>query len=336
MNAQLPLRKDAAHIVLLWLGRLGDLLIASPMYAAVRRRFPDARITLVTGERGAAAAGLLEDIDEVRIVGRFHRPFHNAGLALGLAAQEADILIDLNSSFSRSAWTLARLARARCKLAFRKGKGDSVYTHLIDAPDEKEHMLDRYARLARALGAEYEPKVTITISKEDRAASAEVLRANALPLDRRLAAVFPGNFKKYDNRWPEEKFVELVNRIQKRGDIIPFFLAGPGEEDKVRAMAQRLKNPIPVVGPLPIGVTAGLLTRLEIFITNCTGTTHLAIAAGCPTFSFLSRYTQTVWMPRPSGAAPHFCVVDDSWESCRSITVDDADAALTRALTALQ
>src|SRR5687768_3702205 len=115
---------EPRSILLLWIGRLGDVLIATPLFAALRRRFPQARITLVAAEAGAGAGKLSPDVDELLVLRRFHRPLSNLALAARLAARESDLLIDLNSAFSRASWTLARLARARRKAAFAKGRGD--------------------------------------------------------------------------------------------------------------------------------------------------------------------------------------------------------------------
>ena len=49
------------RIDLIWLGRLGDILITTPFMAAVRKSFPDARITLITGEKGVSAAETTRD-----------------------------------------------------------------------------------------------------------------------------------------------------------------------------------------------------------------------------------------------------------------------------------
>ena len=323
------------RIVLLWLGRLGDVLVSTPVLSSVRRKYPDARIQFVTGERGAAAARLIDDVDSVRILKRFYRPAANLSLAWELAGRPCDLLIDLNTAYSRSAWFLARISRAKIKLAFSKRKGNSAYTHILEAAGEKEPMLERYGRLAAHLKAPYDPVPRIALSEEKLRAGEKILREIGATKERMPVLIFPGNFKKFDNRWPEDKFAALAETLRENQDIFPFFLAGPGEEKEVEQINARLRRPLPVLRSLPIETTAALLARTGLFVGNCTGTTHLAIAVGCPTFSFLGKYTQTVWMPKPPGKAPHFQVVSDSWESCREIGVETARAALDAALREL-
>jgi heptosyltransferase-2/heptosyltransferase-3 len=327
---------DPGLVRLLWIGRLGDLLVSTPLLRALRLRFPGARLELVTGERGEAAAALLPDVGSVRVLRRAHRPLHNLALAARLASEPAGLLVDCNPAFSRAAWTLAALARARVKLAFRKGRGDSVFTDLVDAPAFDEHVLSRYARLAGALGADYEPRLAVRIPPRAEDDAEALLKASGLGGPGLLVGVFPGNFKKFDNRWPEENFAELARRASGIEGVRLAFLAGPGERESVLALAGRSGTRAPVLGPLGLGVTAAVLRRLSLLVANATGTAHLAAAVGTPTFALLSRYTRTVWMYpapcQPQSGGGHFSVVSESWDSCRDISVERAWPELRRAL----
>ncbi len=329
---------DVRLIRLVWIGRLGDLLAATPFFAALRGRFPHAKIILFTGERGASAARLIADIDGFRVLGRIHSPLRNIAVAAELLRERADLLIDLNPAFSRSAWTLAGLSRARVKAAFSKKRGNSSFDLLIDAPAEAEHMLERYARLAAAFGAPYRAKLKVRVPETAYAEAERILTDTGLsgarpagpayprgaPTPRSVGArpllgVFPGNFKKFDNRWPEERFIELASRLKARGSAL-LFLAGPGEDREVRAIAARVEGGAPVASGLALETTAALLSRLDLLLTNATGTAHLAAAVGTPTVSPLSRYTRTVWMYPPESG--HFSSVSGEWGSCRDVSVD--------------
>ncbi|MFA6093570.1 MAG: glycosyltransferase family 9 protein [Elusimicrobiota bacterium] len=322
-------------IRLLWIGRLGDLLAATPFFSALRAKHPCARIQLVTGQHGFAAASLIEGIDEVLLLRSAAHPIRNLVLCARLRRERADLLVDLNASFSRAGWILALCSSAEEKLAFAKGRGDSAFDRRIPTPADDEHVLERYRRLAEALGAAYEPRLRV---RQDPESDSQAERAFAgLGLGEGLSVgLFAGNFKKFDNRWPEERFVELARLLKSKPGIKPFFLAGPGEEEPIRRLAASAG--IPAAGPFPIRITAAFLRRTDLIVTNATGTAHLAAAVNTPTFSLLSRYTRTVWMyPGPgqeglSGLARHFSVVSQSWTSCRDIPVKDAWSALQEAL----
>jgi ADP-heptose:LPS heptosyltransferase len=256
----------------------------------------------------------LDSVDEVAVVRKGARVFENAALLPVLAAP-ADLLVEMNSAPSSLSGLLARLARARVKTGF---------ADLPEPPGEREHMLERYARLAAHLGFKPEAALRAPVP-EAAAAKAGALLAKL----QRPVALFPGNFKKNENRWPEERFAELADRLAAAGGVSPYWLCGPGEEADVRRTAALAKTPLPVLGPYPLEVTAALLDASALYVGNCTGVSHLAAAVGTPSFMVLAGYTAAVWAPR---SGQHWSAVSSDWESCRPITVDQAWQALQPAL----
>ncbi|MDD5656342.1 MAG: glycosyltransferase family 9 protein [Elusimicrobia bacterium] len=323
---------EARGVTALLIGRLGDMIVASPMLRALRRAAPEARLRLVASAASRQAAAMIPGVDEVVLIHPYWKPAGNCRAAAALRARPCDLLVDLNPSPSRTSAALAALARSPVKAAFSKGRFDFLYTDRAEAPAEREHMLDRYARLARLLNLDYEPRLEVRLKPEDERSAEAVAAGWDRPAGLRLL-VHAGNFKKFDNRWPEDKFAELCGGLQGNLGIDLVFLAGPGEAGPVAALASRLKRPAPVAGPFPAAVTAALLKRADALLCNITGTTHLAAAVGTPTFGLYSGYTHAVWRPRDPG---HDGVVSGDWESCRGIPVEAARARLEGFLARLQ
>ena len=319
---------DARRVTALWLGRVGDLIVSTAFLRALKARWPSCRLRLVTSARCAEAAALIPFVDEVGLSHYASRPLANARLALEQLARAEDLLVDLNPSASRIAAAISLISRARRKLAFRKPRFASVYTDSVEEAREGEHMLDLYARLAEALGAPYEPRPELALS----AAHHEAARA-LLPEGGGAPAVLvhPGNFDRYEFRWPEERFAALCSRLRARGARV-LLLCGPGEEAKVRALAALVDGPVEIVPPAPLGVVGALMTRADLFVCNITGTTHLASAVGARTFGLYAGYTDKVWRPR---GARHAGVVAARWDWCRDLTVDEVWDALVPVLDGL-
>lgn len=316
------------EVTALLLGRVGDLLVATPMLRALRQRDPEARIRLVIKSYCRQAAELVPFIDEVAVLGRAQQVAANAKLAAALVGRRCDLLVDLNPSFSRTSAALAALVRAPVKLAFAKGRLESAFTDLLPAPADEEPMLDRYARMAAALEAPYEPKLEIRLNSEHERMGEE-LGQRAFGGRGRRILIHAGNFKKFDNRWPEEKFSALGLALQMEG-VQVCWLAGPGELEPVAAIAETAGGG-PIISPPSLGATAALMKRSELVVCNITGTTHLAAAAGAATFGLYAGYTNAVWRPR--GEA-HSGVVSSDWRSCREIPVETVLEGIRRALSA--
>ena len=317
---------EAGHVkevTALLIGRLGDLIVATPFLRALRARFPRPVLHLVVSAPCADAARMIPFVDEVSLFHKLLRPSEDLKL-VGRLRRPADLFVDLNPSFSKTASALTLLSAAPVKLGFEKKRGARVLGVTVAPAGEREPMLDLYARLAAELGAAYEP-ATCLVMPVQAESDTRALLAGFGPRKGKRLMVHPGNFKKFDNRWPEEKFVELSDRLTARGDVSLFYACGPGEEAQVKALVARLKRPVPVLPPCPLALTGALMKEMDACLLNITGTTHLAAALGVPTFGFYSGYTNTVWRPR---GPLHGGVVSPTWESCRDITVDEAEKGL--------
>lgn len=312
------------RITCLYIGRVGDLIVATPLLRALRRRHPKARMRLLIGWRMTQVPPLIPFIDEYVVLSKPLDLLAHLKLARALCGRE-DLLVDLNSSFSKTSTLLAQAVRAPVKVAFDKKKGPNPFTRLVASPGEKEHMWDRYGRLAEALGAPYDPQPELRLPPADVEEADRLLGSRATEPGFKIL-IHPGNFDRFSFRWPEEKFVELTKRLFSDRTLHLYYMGGPGEHPKVQAIVDRLEVPLPILPEARLGVTGAMIKRMDLFVCNITGTTHLATALGVPTFGFYAGYTQAVWRPR---GARHGGTVCPEWESCRETGVDEAYAALT-------
>jgi len=314
------------RITALYIGRVGDVIVATPLLRALRRRHPRARIRLIVGWRSTQVLPLIPFIDEWAVLEKPERVGAHLKLAWSLLSEPCDLLVDLNSSFSKTSTMIARAVRASRRLSFDKGRGpQGVFSEVIAAPAEREHMWDRYARLAAALDAPYDQDPELRLPPADLEAGDRLLAGLPAAGGAFRVVIHPGNFDRFSFRWPEEKFADLANRLQGDARLKVFFMGGPGEHDKVAAIVAKLKRPVPILPAARLGVSGAMLKRMNLFVCNITGTTHLSAALGVPTFGFYAGYTQAVWRPR---GARHGGTVCAEWESCRETTVDEAHAAL--------
>lgn len=314
------------RITCVYIGRIGDVIVATPFLRALRERFPGAHVRLIAGRRAAEVLPLIPFIDERIVLGGPAQAGECLSLVWSLLRGSCDLLVDLNSSFSKTSTLIACATRARLRLAFDKGKGPRAFNRTIPSPDEREHMSERYARLAEAIGAPYSPDLELRVPSEDDA-EAERLLAPFLLADVKSARVLvhPGNITRQPSFWPRERLAELCRRLQGDRGLRLFFLAGPGELETVRAVTAGLPRPAAILPAARLGVVGGMVRRMQLLVGSLTSTTHLAAALGVPTFAFYEGYTQTVWRPR---GARHGGTVSADWNTVRSTSVDEAYAAL--------
>jgi ADP-heptose:LPS heptosyltransferase len=305
-------------VTCLYVGRIGDVIVATPFLRALRKRFPKSRLRIVVGHRAASVLPLLSFVDEGVALEKPARLIENLKLAASLLARKCDLLVDLNSSFSKTSTMMARAVRAPLKLAFDKGRGPAVFNRTLPPPGEREHMSQRYARLAEAIGAPFSPELELKVPP----AAQEQADAILAPLLKGRDADFkilvhPGNITRQPSFWPAERLRELCARLKAEKGVALYFLAGPGELETVESIAAGGT----ILPAASFSVVAGMVKRMDMLMGSLTSTTHLAAAVGTATFAFYEGYTHTVWQPR---GARHGGTVSAEWNECRSTTVEEA------------
>lgn len=314
------------RITCVYIGRIGDVIVATPFLRALRQRFPRARIRLIVGHRATHVLPLIPFVDETLVLEKPAKVGANLKLAWGLLSGGCDLLVDLNSSFSKTSTMIARAVRAPLKAAFDKGRGPAVFNRLLPTPAEREHMSERYARLAEAFGAPFGPDLELRVPDAADAEAARLLGPLVTADSKSFRIlVHPGNLTRRPSLWPADRLTQLCARLQSDPTLRLFFLAGPGEREYVRAIAEALPKPAAVLPTAPLPVAAGMVKRMHLLVGSLTSTTHMAAALHVPTFAFYEGYTSTVWRPR---GARHGGTLSDSWGDVQSTTVDEAYAGL--------
>lgn len=321
------------RITVIYVGRLGDVIVATPFLRALRRRFPRARVRLIVGRRALELLPMIPFCDEgIALGGVFELGAHANLLKAVLGGAPCDLVVDLNSARSTTASWLARAARARLALSFAKDA--PVFNLTIPAPAEREHMSERFARLTEAIGAPASPDLELRVPADDQS-EADRRLAPLLPADPGVfkIVVHPGNLARRPSLWPLDRLGELCARLQRDPSTRLYFLAGPGERRAVESLAGSLTRPEPVLPAARLGVVGGMVRRMDLLLGSLTSTTHLAAALGVPTFAFYEGYTQTVWRP---GGARHGGTVSPDWDNVQATDVEEAWSALREHLSRLK
>ena len=273
-------------IMVVRLHAFGDAVITLPVIAALRRRYPNARITMITSREYVALFRAIVDLDDVHgLITRGPRVGRIARLgALLRRIERPDLLIDLQ--------------RSRLSTLFRR---------LLDPPAWSA--IDRFA--PRAAVERYRDGVAAAIGRElpllyrhplapERAAA--LLERFALPDDGRpLVCLNPAGCWPTKN-WPPERYVALGRRLIAEHDARILLLG----TENVAAGAAVLRGGfgdelIDLVGETTPLEALALMSRLALIVSDDSGLMHLAWTTGVPTVGLLGA-SRATWS-RPYG--PH-------------------------------
>ena len=275
---------DVQRLLIVKPSSLGDVVHALPTLAALRRRFPLARLSWLVKREWAEVLEGQPDLDEVLAVDLSVKGWPAAVRAV--REGRFDLVVDLQGLL-RSA-VLGWASGSPARVGFANGREGSpwCYTHRVPVPDVSMHAVDRYLLLARFLGAESEkPGPAAFCLPRDPAADARVdalLAAAGVRAGTRLVALNP-SARWITKRWPAESFAAVGDWLQRYGGA-RVAVVGSGKErsagdDVIRLMQT---TPLDLVGKTTMKELIALLRRLRVFITNDSGPMHLAAAVGTP------------------------------------------------------
>ncbi len=286
---------------------IGDMIMLSPALRALRAGLPKAHITLLIEPGRAAEApvegsGLVDALLPLptgfrrgfplipwvwrHVRGRFNLlliPPH--GTAVSLAPVTA-----LSGALHRVAITLRNRRRAR--LPF-------IYNHRIEIP-WIEHGSRSHARLVQYLGIpveDYSP--LFALGDDDRQRAADHLRAKGLDARRPRIGIHAGSSAVQPwKRWPEERFVTLIERL--RGELgAEVVLVGSRSEraELTKSFGAIAGEAAILAGEMDIKGTAALIESCDLAIANDSGIGHIAAAVDTPLVALFGPTNEQVCGP---------------------------------------
>ncbi len=286
---------------------MGSLILAAPMFHALRVGFPRAEIHLITLAQNKGILDLLGLADKTHFLtlpgsvpaigSNIVSLFSRVG-EIGL-----DAVIDLEY-LSRFSAIVCYMTGAPIRVGFHSWDVRRGNLHTVRrAFNPYWHVTDNFLNLQAALGGEQAPVEPIGIEPdpEAREGAERLLRAAGVEDGERLIAVNPNaSTMALARRWPEDYFVDMADGLieKKLGRVV--LLGAPEEAAYVEKVAQRIgkKRVVNVAGKSTLSDLVGLLARTSLLITNDSGPLHLANALGTPTVSFFGPETPVLFGPR--------------------------------------
>jgi heptosyltransferase II len=185
----------------------------------------------------------------------------------------------------RAAW-LARQAEIPHRWGYRGNWRAALLSAPVPRPRRRRHQIEDYRELLAALGvaepASWVPR--LELPEAVRRAGEERLARGRLRAEGTLVGLFPGAEFGPSKRWPWRRFAELARELRRaRPQLGTVILAGPSEVWLAVRVHEESGRLHPVVGPeLDLAQLAGVLSHLDLLVTNDSGPMHLAAALGVP------------------------------------------------------
>ena len=278
--------------------KLGDLVLALPVFALLRRALPDVELCALVPAYTAEIAALAPGVDRVLLDPGPERREGRAGeLAAAWRAERFDLLLAVFST------TRIGLAAWRAGIPWRVGPATKLARIFYDdgvvqrrsrsEKPEFEYDLDLARHVLRRLGLPADGPLQRPVLSFPAAEVAErrTRLAGELGLDpaRPLVFLHAGSGGSANNLTPAQ-YTTFANAVGPSAHQF-VLTAGPGEVERTRALASTIHAAPAAVYESRRGLAdfARVIATADVFVGGSTGPLHLAGALNRPTVGFYPR-----------------------------------------------
>jgi len=285
--------------------RLGDVVLLLPALSSLKRAFPEARLTLLTGHRCTPIAELCPAVDETFAVDRVAMRDGSRSAALRdmtrlvreVRRRRFDLVIDFHSF--RETNLLTWLSGAPVRIGMKRYKAPYLNFCFNRPPVIEDKSLHVAAMFEKAV--ETIIPLAEAVNKFSRATPLlqggkwlcipDELKHWACQIGHNPSRVALYIDAPVNERiWPPERFAAVADFAIERWAALPLVIASQQRPDLVERVKQASRNPneLRVFSDLTVPQVAALIASARVFISNDTGPMHIGPALGVRTLGLFS------------------------------------------------
>ena len=290
------------NVLLIQLKRIGDLILTVPAIAALRKAFPEAKVSLIVAHGSRELLPAIPGVDHTFIArGRVS----DARQWFAVAKARFDWCLDFSRT-DRSAF-LTLLSGARKRITYDTIRREPLrrlsYNEFVPSKVRVMHTVDHHLALLAPLGvhdASTEIHLALPPEAKDRAAAA--MTEN--DLTENFVILHPGSART-EKFWIARRWAEVANRMARQ-EQTRFVLTGGTsrmEQDHIARIKSHLQRPVvDLSGQLDLLTLAALIERARLPVTIDSAPMHLAGALGTPQLALFGPTNPYHWRPRTTPA----------------------------------
>ena len=282
--------------------RIGDVLLATPIIASLKRKWPALSIDVLVFK---GTEGVLSGNPQIReVLAIDHRlPARDHLRLFSRIWRRYDISVSTMCGDRPTlyAWAASKFSVGPILAASRnQGWKRVLLARHLPFDDLGTHTVAMGLKIAALVGVDPYPEVQVNWLTEDEQVALRIVRETLQ--DAPFTVLHPTpkfNYKKwYSNGWRE-----LADWLANQGlKIVLTGSANPEEGDYLDKIFPRLPpSIINVAGKLNFGALAALLKRASLYVGPDTVVTHMAAALGVPTVALFGPSNPVKWGPWPRG-----------------------------------
>lgn len=285
------LRSIPKNILIIKPSSLGDIVLALPTLSALRRSFPDAKISWFIR---LEFAPLLKNHPHLTDTILFDRKFLGKAwynprafrallsLIFQLRRGKFDFAIDLQGLFRTASLAWLSGCKKRFGMTTAREFARVFYTHKLTQDQSCIHLVDYYLKIAQAAGAS-DLSVEFILNTDHAAVDSvnRLLTEQQINSDNYVVIV-PGSAHS-DKCWPIERFAALADKISSKFGFSIVVTGTKAEKSVIESLQTETNVTIAnLAGLTNLCELTALIKAARLVVSNDTGPGHIAAVLGIP------------------------------------------------------
>lgn len=290
--------------------QIGDMLCSLSLYKAIKKKYPDSHITLVAAKTNYQIPFfdinpyvnrvLIYDKSSYKTILNFYRQLRDRKYNFGFVPSTVKI--------SQTSHIIIFLSGAKIRIGVNSIDGEiNKSSYLLNIKDDfkwkGKHQLLRNLEIAQIAGfdlTEDELKeIKLTFSDEEIYFAKNFIEENFPDRAKSIIAFHPGAGKTA-NIYPTENFIQLIKKLYKKFNNYVLLTSGWTDETILKRVTSALEQDgiyYKVIHNLPVKKLGAVLSMINLYITNDTGTMHIAGFSGTKMISLFGPTDPNEWAP---------------------------------------
>lgn len=300
MNSQE--RKAIKRLLIRSTNWIGDAIMTTPAVRAIRRNFPNARISMLAKPWVAPVFAHSPHVDEIIVFdagGRHAGVFGTLRLAKDLRKGRYDAAILLQNAIEAA--IIAFLAGIPRRIGFDTDGRRLLLTHPVRRTKAIKaiHQTGYYLKILEGAGMTAgRPTLELHLDPSDTRRAAQMRAEFGIAPGRPLIGLNPSATFGPAKQWFPERYAALGDLLNKQLGALILIFGGPSDRELGRTITGLMSAPaIDLSGRTSLGEAMALIDRCTAFVTNDSGLMHVAAALGTPLVAVFGSTNWTTTSP---------------------------------------
>lgn len=266
---------------------IGDAVMTIPAVTAIRRTFPESRISVLAKPWVAEVYRLCPAVDQIIF---FHDPGVHSGirgkirLAGELRVRRFDAAILLQNAIEAAIITC--LAGIPIRGGYNSDAREFLLTHSVQRTKaiKESHQIDYYIEMVKSLGCMPTQKSICLLPDQDsHSISDDIFRQHGIKGDKLLVGLAPGATYGPAKKWFPERFAAVADRLIDEFAAQVVLLGSLEDRKSADEVQQKSRHSlINLSGNTNLKEAIAVMARCALFISNDSGLMHIAGALNVP------------------------------------------------------